>query len=200
MGENRTLDPETWVDQHGDALYRYALFRIRDVQVAEDLVQETLLAAFRARESFASRSSVRTWLFGIAAHKVRDLKHKIIDHIRKISRERPQEDIESFRGLSGEVFDEGGGWKAGPSNWTADPALLFQQQEFWEILQICLAELPPRLNQVFTLRELDDLSTEEVRKILQVSATNGGVMLYRARMRLRECLEIKWFGNERKET
>jgi RNA polymerase sigma-70 factor (ECF subfamily) len=192
VGKSQSLDPETWVDQHGDVLYRYALFRIRGVQVAEDLVQETLLAALRARGSFAGRSSVRTWLFGI-------LKHKIIDHIRKISRERPAEDIESFRGLLDEVFDEGGGWKAGPSEWTTDPALLFQQREFWEILQICLLELPPRLNQAFTLRELDGLSAEEVRKILQVSATNGGVMLHRARIRLRECLDIKWFDKDSKE-
>ena len=189
MNENQTLDAETWVDQHGDALYRYALFRIRDVQAAEDLVQETLLAAIRAKESFAGRSMVRTWLFGI-------LKHKIIDHIRKISRERPQEDIESFRNLSGDIFDEQGGWKAGPAEWTTDPALLFQQKEFWEMLQNCLTELPFRLQQAFTLRELDGLRAEEVRKILQVSATNGGVMLHRARMRLRDCLAIKWFDKD----
>ena len=82
MGRHPTLDPETWVDQHGDSLYRYALFRVREVQVAEDLVQETLLAALGAKDSFAERSAIRTWLFGI-------LKHKNIDHIRKISRERP---------------------------------------------------------------------------------------------------------------
>jgi RNA polymerase sigma-70 factor (ECF subfamily) len=191
MNKNNTLDPESWVDQHGDSLYRYALFRIHSAQAAEDLVQETFLAAIRARESFAGRSSVRTWLFGI-------LKHKIIDHIRKISRERPTEDIESVRNLSGEIFDGQGGWKAGPAEWTVNPALLYQQQEFWEILQHCLSELPPRLQQAFTLRELDDLSAEEVRKILKVSPTNGGVMLHRARMRLRKCLEITWFDRNRK--
>ena len=186
MVENQTLDPETWVDQHGDALYRYALFRVQNAQVAEDLVQETLIAALRARDGFAGRSTVRTWLFGI-------LKHKIIDHIRKVSRERPHEDIESLMNMSDDIFDGRGGWKAKPAEWTTDPALLFQQHEFWEILQACMLALPPRLNQAFTLRELDGLSTEEVRKILQVSATNGGVMLHRARMRLRECLERKWF-------
>ena len=186
MVENQTLDPETWVDQHGDALYRYALFRVQNAQVAEDLVQETLIAALRARDGFAGRSTVRTWLFGI-------LKHKIIDHIRKVSRERPHEDIEFLMNMSDDIFDGRGGWKAKPAEWTTDPALLFQQHEFWEILQACMLALPPRLNQAFTLRELDGLSTEEVRKILQVSATNGGVMLHRARMRLRECLERKWF-------
>jgi RNA polymerase sigma-70 factor (ECF subfamily) len=191
MVENQALDPETWVDQHGDALYRYALFRVHDAQVAEDLVQETLTAALRARTGFAGRSTVRTWLFGI-------LKHKIIDHIRKVSRERPHEDIESLINMSGDIFDERGGWKASPAEWTTDPALLFQQHEFWEILEACMLALPPRLNQAFTLREIDGLSTEEVRKILQVSATNGGVMLHRARMRLRECLERKWFDENGK--
>jgi len=189
MEKNLTLDPEVWVDEHGDALFRYALFRIHDAQVAEDLVQETFLAAIRGKDSFAGRSSVKTWLFGI-------LKHKIIDHIRKISRERPEGDIETIADLANKNFDDQGGWKYQPSEWTTNPSLLFQQQEFWQILQSCLSELPPRLNQAFTLRELDGLSAEEVRKILGVTPTNGGVMLHRARMRLRECLELRWFGEE----
>ena len=189
MDYHQISDPEVWVDEHGDALFRYALFRIQNGQVAEDLVQETFLAALRGKDSFAGRSSVKTWLFGI-------LKHKIIDHIRKISRERPEEDIETLANLADKTFDEQGVWKSQPAKWTTDPGLLFQQQEFWEMLQYCLSELPPRLNQVFTLRELDELSAEEVRKILQVSPTNGGVMLHRARMRLRECLETNWLENK----
>jgi len=190
MEQNQFLDPEGWVDEHGDALYRYALFRIQDSAVAEDLVQETLLAAFRGKEGFAGRSSVRTWLFGI-------LKHKIIDHIRKIVRERPEEDIETIVAMTEKDFDDQGGWKYQPSEWTTNPSLLFQQQEFWEILQQCLSELPPRLNQAFTLRELDGLTTEEVRKILNVTPTNSGVMLHRARIRLRDCLEANWFEEEK---
>ncbi|UCG11287.1 MAG: sigma-70 family RNA polymerase sigma factor [Deltaproteobacteria bacterium] len=193
MGEHTISDPESWVDEHGDILFRYALFRIQDVQLAEDLVQETFLAALRARDSFAGRSSVRTWLFGI-------LKHKIIDHIRKASRERPADDIEKIADLRTDSFDETGGWKSFPAKWTTDPGLFFQQREFWATLKSCLSELPPRLNQAFTLRELDGLSADEVRKILNVSPTNGGVMLHRARMRLRDCLESKWFGKENGNT
>jgi RNA polymerase sigma-70 factor (ECF subfamily) len=192
MEQNHTLDPEAWVDEYGDALFRYALFRIQDAQVAEDLVQETFLAAIRGKDSFAGRSSVKTWLFGI-------LKHKIIDHIRKISRERPEENIETIADLASKDFDDRGGWNYQPSEWTTNPSLLFQQQEFWQILQTCLSELPPRLNQAFTLRELDGLSAKEVRKILGVTPTNGGVMLHRARMRLRECLELRWFGEEKRK-
>ena len=193
MDYQQLPDPESWVDEHGDALFRYALFRIQDGQVAEDLVQETFLAALRAKDSFAGRSSVRTWLFGI-------LKHKIIDHIRKVSRERPAEDIEKIASFTGETFDERGGWNSRPAEWSTDPSLLFQQREFWDILQHCLSQLPQRLQQAFTLRELDGFSAEEVRKILKVSATNGGVMLHRARLRLRGCLETNWFDHEdRKE-
>ena len=108
MEQNQINDPETWVDEHGDSLFRYALFRIQNGQVAEDLVQKTFLAALRGKDSFAGRSSVRTWLFGI-------LKHKIIDHIRKISRERPKEDIETVANLADKTFDEQGVWKSQPA-------------------------------------------------------------------------------------
>ena len=193
MQPKNAADLESWVDQHGDALYRYSLFRIRNAQIAEDLVQETFLAGIRAWESFAGRSSVRTWLFGI-------LKHKIIDHIRKSIRERPEEDIATLSALRHEPFDETGMWKSGPAKWTSDPGLIYQQQEFWDVLQGCLFELPPRLQQAFTLRELDAFSIDEICKIMKVSATNGGVMLHRARVRLRGCLEITWLGGgEEKE-
>ena len=189
MSQNQIQEPESWVDEHGESLFRYALFRLHDAELAEDLVQETFLAALKGRDRFEGRSSMRTWLFGI-------LKHKIIDQIRKANRERPVEDIEAFASSKGESFDEKGGWKSRPAAWTTDPGALFEQMEFWEVLQRCLSELPSRLNQAFTLRELDGLSAEEVRKILNVSATNGGVMLHRARLRLRSCLEKTWFESK----
>ena len=192
MKQNDLGDPESWVDNYGDSLFRYAMFRINDAHLAEDLVQETFVAALRARDSFAGRSSGRTWLFGI-------LKHKIIDHIRKRSRERPASDAGTIEAIPRDSFDEKGGWNLHPAEWTTDPRLLYQQQEFWEILQHCLSELPNRLHQAFTLRELDGLSTEEICKIMDITPTNGGVMLHRARMRLRSCLEVKWFGREEGE-
>ena len=189
MAENHLRDPSTWVDEHGTPLYRYALLRVQDAQVAEELVQETLLGALRARESFAGRSSVRTWLFGI-------LKHKVIDHFRSVSRERSVADVELLGASSEEPFDERGAWTSRPSKWATNPVLLFEQREFWAVLQRCLNELPHRLHRAFTLRELDGLSTEEICNILQVTPTNIGVMLHRARMRLRTCLEANWFDPE----
>ena len=180
-------DPERWVDQYGDYLFRFALSRLPDSAVAEDLVQETFLAALHARENFKGRSSVTTWLTGI-------LKHKIIDHFRKESREQPVEDVEPFAASLDDLFDEKGKWKIGPSKWTVSPLELYEQKEFWRILALCLSELSDRLARIFTLRELEELSTKEICKVFDISATNCWVMLYRARMLLRGCLEIKWFS------
>ncbi|MBW1982170.1 MAG: sigma-70 family RNA polymerase sigma factor [Deltaproteobacteria bacterium] len=189
MDRHQLPDPETWVDEHGDALFRYALLRLKDPVLAEDMVQETLLAAFRGRETFKGHSTLRTWLFGI-------LKHKIVDHIRKASRELSVDHTESKVFHGNEPFDERGGWRQGPAKWATDPGLLFRQREFWGVLQECLTELPLRQHQAFTLRELDGLSIAEICKILGVSTTNGGVLLHRARLRLRECLEGNWFSGE----
>ena len=186
--ENRHIpDPETWVDQYGDYLYRFALSRLQDNDAAEDLVQETFLAALHARENFKGRSSVTTWLTGI-------LKHKIIDHLRKESRNQPVEDVEPFTASLDDLFDEKGKWKVGPSKWTANPTELYERKEFWRILKQCLSGLSGRLAQIFRLRELEELSTEEICKVFNISATNLWVILYRARMLLRRCLEINWFG------
>lgn len=195
MSVNQLSDPESWVDQHGDFLYRYALLRLRDPAVAEDVVQETFLAALQARHNFAGQSSEKTWLVGI-------LKHKIIDHFRKISRERPVHDIELRPDDPVELFQTSGEWighwdlERGPTEWAADPGHVLEQMEFWKVLERCLSELPARMASAFTLREMEDLSSEEICKALGISATNLWVMLHRARAHLRHCLEMNWFGQK----
>ncbi|MBW1840809.1 MAG: sigma-70 family RNA polymerase sigma factor [Deltaproteobacteria bacterium] len=183
---NQQHDPETWVDQYGDYLYRYAIFRVQDPSVAEDLIQETLLGALRSRDKFEGRSSEKTWLTGI-------LKHKILDHYRKKAKEQTEDDIESRMKNLDEIFDEKGRWRIKPANWTADPLTLYEQKEFLVIFYRCLSEMSERLKRVFVLREVDGLKTDEICKVLNISATNCWVMLYRARMNLRRCLEISWF-------
>jgi RNA polymerase sigma-70 factor (ECF subfamily) len=186
MDTHHLSDPEHWVDEHGDYLYRYALFRLHDAQLAEDMVQETFLAALHAQERFSGRSSEKTWLVGI-------LKHKIADHIRKVSRERSFGDTESSIDIEEDLFDEAGKWKIAPTAWDTDPSSTLENKEFWEVLKRCLSDLPDRLSDAFSLREMDGLSTKEICKLLNVSATNLWVMLHRARMRLRRCLELNWF-------
>ena len=185
-------DPETWVDHYGDYLYRFALSRLHDKAAAEDLVQETFLAALPARKNFKGRSSVATWLAGI-------LKHKIIDHFRKESRNQPVEDVEPFAANLENLFDEKGKWKIRPSKWSANPTELYEQKEFMKILELCLSELSSRMARVFTLREMEELSTKEICKVFNISATNCWVILYRARMLLRRCLEINWFSSKTHE-
>ena len=189
VNDNRVLDPETWVDRYGDYLYRQALSRIQDPTVAEDLVQETFVAALHARENFQGRSSEKTWLTAI-------LRHKAIDYIRKKSKEKPVEDTEYLTGSMDELFDEKGDWKIKPAKWAYSPTELYEQKEFWKTLTQCLSQLTSRLSRAFTLREMDGLSTEEICKFLNVTATNLWVMLYRARMYMRRCLEINWFGSK----
>lgn len=189
--KNRMSDPEIWVDQYGDYLYHYALSRIHNPTVAEDLVQETFLAALNSRKNFEGLSSERTWITSI-------LKHKIIDHIRKTIREQPYEDLETIRESENELFDEKGRWKMKPADWSANPEKLFDRKAFWEVINKCLSDLPTRLAQAFRLREMDGFDCKEICNVLDITASNCWVMLYRARVSIRHCMEINWFGTNTK--
>ena len=186
MPENRISDPETWVDQFGDYLYNYALSRIQNPSTAEDMVQETFLAALRDRGNFKGLSTERTWLTSI-------LKHKIIDHFRKRSREYPVDDMDLATDFTEDLFDEKGSWTLKPSNWNVNPEKLVDRKEFWEILNHCLSDLSKRLALAFRLREIDGMNCDEICNVLKITPSNCWVMLYRARMSIRRCLEIKWF-------
>lgn len=184
-------DPGVWLDRHGDYLFRYAMFRLRDASLAEDLVQDTLLAALQAYSSFAGRGSERTWLVGI-------LKHKIADHFRRVSRESPV-NISDEQTFEHDEFFRTEGWadhwkvEYAPREWASNPAQLLEQAEFWNVINQCLSPLPRRIANAFTLREVDGLSSEEICGLLGISVNNLWVMLHRARLHLRNCIEINWF-------
>lgn len=180
-------DPATWLDTHGDSLYRFALQRVRDPATAEDLVQETLLAAWRAKDKFAGKSAERTWLVAI-------LKNKLIDHLRRTRREAPLPESDVSDEVVDALFAEHNShWVRPPAAW-AKPDDALEQAEFWKIFQACLEALPARHAQAFNLSEIDGLSTDQLCKVLEVQPSNVWVMLHRARLRLRECLELRWFG------
>jgi RNA polymerase sigma-70 factor (TIGR02943 family) len=183
------LDPLRWVDQHGDCLYRYALVRVRAPEVAEDLVQETLLVAVRSRDKFAGRSSERSWLVGI-------LKNKIVDYYRKLGRETSFTDMEFFRDECSHKFVGQGFWNhdLGPQDWRPEADEVMHKAEFWQTMRDCLSKLPQHVADVFMLREMDDMPSREICRTLNISESILWVMLHRARMALRECLEINWFG------
>ncbi len=157
-----TDPPHDWLAAHGDALYRYALARLRDPHLAEDAVQETLLAAL-AGSGFAGQSSPRTWLIGI-------LKHKIIDQFRRQQREVPLESPDEVGdevpGMD-EFFRDDGHWDEPPHAWR-EPGNLLQQDQFLAILQECMDRLPKKLARIFLLREIEEASNEEICRILRM--------------------------------
>lgn len=183
----RLTDPTEWVDRHGDALYRYARARLSDQHAAEDLVQETFIAALRSGE-FAGVSDERTWFIGI-------LKRKLADHFRRQHREPPL-DARHPDEAAEDPFHEKGWWRVPPAKWPFDTTNTLETSEFWDKFRECLASLPQRWRTVFHLREIDGQTTDDVCVALHINPGNLGVLLYRARMAMRRCLELHWFGSD----
>lgn len=171
------------------ALLRFANLQLRNEALAEDAVQETLMVVLEKPEQFSGRSSLRTYVTGV-------LKYKIIDALRSASREvRIEADndhseadiIDALFTANGHVIDR-------PRQW-GDPDAVLEQKDFFRVLEMCLERLPARTARIFLMREWLELDTEEICKELAISASNAWVMLYRARLQLRECLDLHWFGN-----
>jgi len=163
-------------------LLRYATLQLRDAHAAEDAVQETLLAALAGEASFAGRSNLRTWLTGI-------LKHKIIDAIRRMSRETTSAWEEEFDAL----FNQRGHWIEMPQAWP-DPDACLDQKQFFKVLEECLDKLPAKTSRAFMMREHMGFETGDICKELAITPTHCWVLLHRARLALRLCLEMNWFG------
>ena len=179
-------DFRTQVESLRPYLLRFAALQLRDAAAAEDAVQDALLAALAGEANFAGRSNLRTWLTGI-------LKHKIVDTIRRQSRERPVSDLAADREDEFDsLFDRRGHWEEAPDAWEQPEGALGQKQ-FLAALEACLRALPQRTAQVFMMREHLGLETSEICKELGITSTHCWVMLHRARMALRLCLELNWF-------
>ena len=174
---------------HRGYLLRVAVLQLRDSDVAEDVVQDTLVAALQGASGFSGRSSLKTWLTGI-------LKHKIVDAIRRKGREPAFASFDEECQLDDldALFDESGHWDNPPADW-GDPESALSRQQFLEVMQMCLEKLPPNTARVFMMREVMDLESEEICKELSITSTNLWVILYRARMALRQCLERNWFAS-----
>ena len=174
-------------------LFRYALTRLKDTHSAEEVVQETFLAGLKAAERFSGKSTERTWLVGI-------LKHKIVDYIRKRTKEAPshkQDLSDDYKDIEDSLFDESGKWRTGPSPWSTDPSASVDREELKKVFMACLDLLPGNMADVFSLRELEELSGEEICKVLGLSETNLWVILHRARLRLQGCMEKNWLEEPR---
>ncbi|GAB6164041.1 RNA polymerase factor sigma-70 [Thermostilla marina] len=178
------LDPEGWVDNHGDLLFRYAYSRLRDAEAAEEVVQETFLAAMKAVDQFRGDGSERAWLMTI-------LRRKIVDHVRKRHRESARGG--EWEGDPAETFfDQAGNWRFDPRFGRSQPDTGIRQREFWAALRECLAALSQRQADAFTLRELEKQSSKEICEALGITSSNLWVLLHRARLQLMRCLKGHW--------
>lgn len=192
MSESVELNPERWIDEHADALYRYAITRVRDHSLAEDMVQETFHAALKSSTRFKPGFSERAWLMGI-------LKHKVVDHIRKAVRETVVDQTEVLELEKSKLFQWSGIPTMRPEKWHVNPRRAFEQKEFWSVFQDCLSRLKPREHSAFVLRELEDEDTDAICKELDISPNHLWVMLHRARTGLKTCLETKWLKQHRSD-
>ncbi|MEM9418618.1 MAG: sigma-70 family RNA polymerase sigma factor [Planctomycetota bacterium] len=174
--------PQQWLEQHGDALFAYAWRRVGEREVAEDLVQDTLLAAWKHRAKFRGDSTRRTWLIAI-------LRRKIIDERRK----RANMPTLGVLPEAGDWFNSRGRWKTKPASWGNDPVDACEMNDFRRVLAGCIDRLPEDQAAAFKLRAVREVSTQDCCKQLGVTTSNLGVRLYRARMALRRCLELGWF-------
>jgi RNA polymerase sigma-70 factor (TIGR02943 family) len=180
---------ENQLAQHRDYLLRFARLQLRNDAWAEDAVSETLLAALSKPQSFGNRSQLKTWLVGI-------LKHKVIDVLRQRQREVALDPEEGDGGeeLEALMFKADGHYANRPTDW-GNPEQDLNSRQFFQVLEACTDKLPAAMGRVFLMREWLELSSEEICKELSLTPTNLYVQLHRARLRLRECLELNWFGH-----
>lgn len=181
------------IESHRPYLLRYALAQLRDGQLAEEAVQEALLAALESLGTFGGKSTLRTWLTSI-------LRYKVIDVQRRAATERAhlvhgEGDAEDGQAWLDSLFDDTGHWREPPLAWS-DPEAAFEQRRFWETLEVCLAGLPSAAARVFFKREVLGEDTEAICNDERISASNCWVILHRARVSLRGCLERNWFARQ----
>ena len=166
-------------------LLRFARTQLRNETWAEDAVSDTLLAALERPGAFAGTSQLKTWLVGV-------LKHKLIDQLRRQSREATVLTTDDAADLDEALFQADGHWREAPKDW-GDPEHHLRQRQFIEVLEACVEHLPPTQGRVFMMREWLELSSDDICKQLSISSTNLWVLLHRARLRLRDCLQQRWF-------
>lgn len=181
------ITPEYWVSQYADPLYKFAVTRINDPELAKDLVQDTFLSALKGQKDFRGEISEKNWLYAI-------LRNKIIDHYRK----KATQSFSELNELMDEVqdyFDDEENWKesARPKEWSVDYSQNIEQKEFYAVIEQCKKKMAELLDAVFTLKYLDDKDSDEICKELNISSSNYWVLLHRARLKIRGCLEVNWF-------
>ena len=182
------------IESHRGYLVRYALSQLRDQQLAEEAVQEALLAALEGIGRFDGRSTLRTWLTSILRFKVIDLQRRLVAERANVALDDDRI-VEDHDAWLDDMFDETGHWRSPPQAWN-DPEAALEQRRFWEAFEMCLAGLPSTASRVFFKREVLGEDTPVICKDEGITSSNCWVILHRARIALRGCLERNWFGRE----
>jgi RNA polymerase sigma-70 factor (TIGR02943 family) len=184
MSKQIILNPNLWVEKYADQLYTYTYVRINDTGMAEDIVQETYLSAWKNRDSYKGEASEKNWLFSIC-------KNKIIDHYRKKTHQlaRPAE-----FDISDAFFNEEDHWtsEAGPINWGIEDHHSIEKKEFYTILALCKSKLQELQQSVFVLKFMEGQDSVAICKVLNITASNYWVLIHRAKLQLRNCLHKNW--------
>lgn len=182
--------PEQWVDLYGDYLYRYALSRLKNPELASDCVQDTFLAGIKSLEKFDGRLDIKFWLRGI-------MRNKIVDQIRKSIRSQMVDiDKEDEALMESFWFKYSGIATTNPDPWEFNPRKHYDNQEFWVVFQECVENLKSPLKEAFVLKMLEDHSTEEICKEMEISPNYLWVLLHRAREQLKLLLTEKWLKRD----
>jgi RNA polymerase sigma-70 factor (ECF subfamily) len=184
------VDPHEWVNRYAHELYGYAMAKTSDTALAEDFVQETFLAGLKSLANFKGDSSERTWLYAI-------LKNKIADYYKKASTRYEisnSEFIVEDDSFLDNYFDEEGEWKksTAPEKWGVDYSNSIENKELAATLEKCMDKLPKNQKQLVFLKLIQEDQTEKVCKELNITSTNYWVLIHRAKLQLRACIEKNW--------
>ncbi|MCA9035934.1 MAG: sigma-70 family RNA polymerase sigma factor [Planctomycetaceae bacterium] len=186
-GASLLIDPDQWVDLHGDYLYRYAFARLRDTNASEEVVQETFLAGIRFQDRYNGRGTERAWLLGI-------LKRKLIDHVRMRARFNRDGVADDGSDPTQQLFDGKGNWKAGAMAFDL-PDQKVEQKELWEVVRNCLNHMPAGQADVFVLSVMENMESEQICRELDITPSNLWVRMHRARLALARCVGARWFDD-----
>lgn len=187
MSQKNVLLPDKWVDSYADYLFNYAITRVNNHDFAKDLVQETFLSAWKGKDNFRGQASERTWLISI-------LKRKVIDYYRKINSAKGKKEVRmSFY----QDDDRKGSWieECVPQSWVNQAEADIENEELKEAINNCVSALPEKYRLVFLLKTEQRYETREICNELDITSSNLWVIIHRARVQLRKCLEDTWFKN-----
>ena len=190
-----TCNPENWVDQFSEEFFRFAMYRVKNHEVAEDLVQETFLSGLKSLDKFRRDCPEKSWLYNI-------LRNKIIDHFRKKTNQEIKQSsspVESEDDSFYHQFFQKDGKMAGhwmdasaPQSWDISADQILEREEFMQFLMLCMSLLPETWSKVFSLKNIDDYTTKEICKELDITPSNLWTIIHRAKLQLRGCLEKRW--------